>query len=115
MKYEPGNQSEFKKTGLASVQIFCLRQTPRRGILTDKLQKIEELNRTFRGSSSEYATRVKAILGPTAEKVYGKKIKAGHEFSVHLMQYDTPAIIADILGVQIPADWRGRAYKEIYK
>lgn len=47
--------------------------------------------------------------------VYGKKIKAGYEFPIHLMQYDTAAIIADILGVKIPADWRGHAVKEIYK
>jgi len=47
--------------------------------------------------------------------VYGKKIRQGHEISLPMMQYDTPAIIADILGVKIPEDWRGRAFKEIYK
>ena len=37
-------------------------------------------------------------------------------FFLHtVMQYDTPAIIADILGLQIPADWRGRPYPEIYQ
>ena len=46
--------------------------------------------------------------------VYGKKIKAGYEFPIHLMQYDTAAIIADILGIRIPADWRGHAVKDIY-
>ena len=46
--------------------------------------------------------------------VYGRKIKAGYEFPSHLMQYDTAAIIADILGIRIPADWRGRPVKEIY-
>jgi len=47
--------------------------------------------------------------------VYGKKIKAGHEFTAPMMQYDTAAIIADILGAKIPEDWRGKAFKEIYK
>ena len=32
-----------------------------------------------------------------------------------MMQYDTPAVIADILGIKIPADWRGRPFLEIYK
>ena len=36
-------------------------------------------------------------------------------FPLTVMQYDTPAIIADILGLQIPADWRGRPYPEIYR
>jgi len=31
------------------------------------------------------------------------------------MQYDTAAIIADILGAKIPEDWRGRPFKQIYK
>ena len=47
--------------------------------------------------------------------VYGKKIKKGHEITQPMMQYDTPAIIADILGAKIPEDWRGRAFKQIYK
>ncbi|MBQ6953618.1 MAG: hypothetical protein IJP81_06910 [Bacteroidales bacterium] len=36
-------------------------------------------------------------------------------FLLTVMQYDTPAIIADILGLEIPADWRGRPYPEIYR
>ena len=37
-------------------------------------------------------------------------------FFLHtVMQYDTPAIIADILGLEIPADWRGRPYPQIYQ
>lgn len=47
--------------------------------------------------------------------VYGKKIKAGYEISAPMMQYDTPAIILDILGARIPDDWRGKAFKQIYK
>ncbi|MCR5519205.1 MAG: alkaline phosphatase [Bacteroidales bacterium] len=47
--------------------------------------------------------------------VFGKKIKQGYEISLPMMQYDTPAIIADILGINIPEGWRGRAFKEIYK
>lgn len=41
-------------------------------------------------------------------------IREGHEISLPVMQYDTPAIIADILGLRIPADWRGRPFPEIY-
>ena len=47
--------------------------------------------------------------------VSGKKIKQNFEFPQPIMQYDTAAIIADILGVKIPEDWRGRPIKEIYK
>ncbi len=47
--------------------------------------------------------------------VYGKKIKAGYEVTAPMMQYDTAAIIADILGAKIPEDWRGKAFKQIYK
>ena len=36
-------------------------------------------------------------------------------FLLTVMQYDTPAIIADILGLEIPADWRGRPYPQIYQ
>lgn len=46
--------------------------------------------------------------------VAGKGIREGHEISLPVMQYDTPAIIADILGLRIPADWRGRPFPEIY-
>lgn len=47
--------------------------------------------------------------------VSGKAIKQNFQFPLTVMQYDTPAIIADILGLQIPADWRGRPYPEIYR
>lgn len=47
--------------------------------------------------------------------VCGKGIKEGYEIASPMMQYDTPAIVADILGVQIPEDWRGRPYPEIYQ
>ena len=47
--------------------------------------------------------------------VCGKGIKEGYEIKKPVMQYDTPAIMADILGIQIPEDWRGRPYPEIYK
>ncbi|MBO5581135.1 MAG: alkaline phosphatase [Bacteroidales bacterium] len=47
--------------------------------------------------------------------VCGKGIKEGHEISAPLMQYDTPAIIADILGIRVPDDWRGRPLGEIYE
>ncbi len=47
--------------------------------------------------------------------VSGKKIKQNYEFPQTMMQYDTPAIIADILGLKIPEDWRGRPIKQIYK
>ena len=47
--------------------------------------------------------------------VSGRKIKQNYEFPMVIMQYDTPAIIADILGLKIPEDWRGRPVKQIYK
>ncbi len=47
--------------------------------------------------------------------VSGKGIKENFEFPLPMMQYDVPAIIADILGLQIPADWRGRPEPQIYK
>ena len=46
--------------------------------------------------------------------VCGKGIKKGYEIKKPVMQYDTPAIMADILGLQIPEDWRGRPFPEIY-
>lgn len=47
--------------------------------------------------------------------LYGKKIRQGFEIPVPVMQYDTAAIIADLLGIKIPADWRGRPVKQIYR
>ncbi len=47
--------------------------------------------------------------------VSGRRIKQGYEFPLTVMQYDTPAIIADILGIKIPEDWRGRPFRQIYK
>lgn len=47
--------------------------------------------------------------------VSGKKIRQNFEFPQPMMQYDTAAIIADILGIKIPEDWRGRPIKQIYK
>ncbi len=46
--------------------------------------------------------------------VSGKGIRKGYEITVPVMQYDTPAVIADILGIRIPDDWRGRAFPQIY-
>ena len=91
------------------------------GVVIDALKEAGIFEDTVVVLSSDHGGKGKGHGKFTLEElevpfaVYGKKIKAGHEFSVHLMQYDTPAIIADLLGVQIPADWRGRAYKEIYK
>ena len=47
--------------------------------------------------------------------VYGPGIKQGYEITAPVMQYDTAAIVADLLGLKIPADWRGRPFPEIYK
>lgn len=47
--------------------------------------------------------------------VSGRKMRQGMEISAPLMQYDTPAIIADILGIKIPDEWRGRPLRQIYK
>ena len=47
--------------------------------------------------------------------VAGKGIKEGYEITLPMMMYDTSAIIADILGIKIPADWRGRPFPEIYR
>lgn len=47
--------------------------------------------------------------------VSGRKIRQNYEFPMVIMQYDTPAIIADILGIKIPEEWRGRPVKQIYK
>ena len=46
--------------------------------------------------------------------VAGKGIKEGYEFTLPMMIYDTPAIVADLLGLKIPADWRGRPFPEMY-
>ena len=46
--------------------------------------------------------------------VCGKGIRPGHRISRPLMQYDTPALIADILGLCIPDDWRGRPLPELF-
>lgn len=46
--------------------------------------------------------------------VAGKGIRQGFEITEPMMQYDTPAVLADLLGLRIPADWRGRPFPEIY-
>jgi predicted AlkP superfamily pyrophosphatase or phosphodiesterase len=47
--------------------------------------------------------------------VFGKKVKKGFEFPEPMVQYDTAATIAYILGLQIPDDWRGKPMKQIFK
>ena len=47
--------------------------------------------------------------------VYGKKVKKGYEFTLPMIQYDTAATIAYILGAKIPEDWRGKPTMEIFK
>ena len=47
--------------------------------------------------------------------VFGKKVKKGYEFPQPMMQYDTAATIAYILGLDIPDDWRGKPMKQIFK
>lgn len=43
----------------------------------------------------------------------GPPVKALGEFNVAMMQYDCAAIIADLLGVEPPAGWRGRPYPQL--
>jgi len=45
--------------------------------------------------------------------VCGKGIRENCEFPLTVMQYDTAAIIADLLGIRIPEDWRGRPFPQI--
>ncbi len=47
--------------------------------------------------------------------VCGKGIKEEYEIPYVIMQYDTSAIVADILGAKVPAYWRGRPVREIYR
>ncbi|MBR1926869.1 MAG: alkaline phosphatase [Bacteroidales bacterium] len=47
--------------------------------------------------------------------VFGNKVKKGNEFQEPMMQYDTAATIAYILGLDIPEDWRGKPLKRIFK
>lgn len=47
--------------------------------------------------------------------VCGKVIKKNHEITEPLMQYDSAAIVADLLGLKIPEEWRGRPVKTIYR
>lgn len=47
--------------------------------------------------------------------VFGNKVKTGFEFPEPMMQYDTAATIAYILGLDIPEDWRGKPMKRIFK
>ena len=47
--------------------------------------------------------------------VAGEGIRQHHEITAPMMQYDTAAILADLLGLEIPADWRGRPFPEIYE
>ena len=47
--------------------------------------------------------------------VCGKEIRENCEFPLTVMQYDTAAVIADLLGIRIPEDWRGRPFPQIYQ
>ena len=47
--------------------------------------------------------------------VFGKNVKKGYEFTLPMIQYDTAATIAYILGATIPEDWRGKPTKEVFK
>ena len=45
----------------------------------------------------------------------GPAIKPVGEFEAAMMQYDCAAVIADLLGVEPPAGWRGRAYPQLLR
>lgn len=45
----------------------------------------------------------------------GKNIKQGGEIHDITLQYDTPATIAYILGLQTPDFWRGRPVRSVFK
>lgn len=46
--------------------------------------------------------------------VFGPGIKEGYHFPDPMIQYDTAAILARILGLTIPSDWRGKAIDSIF-
>ena len=91
------------------------------GIILDALKEAGILDDTVIIMSADHGGIGKGHGKFTIEEletpfiVYGKKIRQGFEFPQSMMQYDTAAIIADILGVKIPEDWRGRPIKQIYK
>lgn len=47
--------------------------------------------------------------------ISGKGVKKGYEFTDAMMQYDTPATIAYILGIQPPQPWVGRPVMSIFE
>lgn len=47
--------------------------------------------------------------------ISGKGVKKGYEFADAMMQYDTPATIAYILGIQPPQPWVGRPVMSIFE
>lgn len=47
--------------------------------------------------------------------VVGKGVKKGFEFPEAMMQYDVPATIAYILGLETPQVWVGRPMKQIFE
>jgi len=47
--------------------------------------------------------------------VYGKGVKPGFEMTDAMMQYDVPATIAYILGLETPQVWVGRPMLSIFE
>lgn len=47
--------------------------------------------------------------------ISGKGVKKGYEFADAMMQYDTPATIAYIFGIQPPQPWVGRPVMSIFE
>ena len=71
--------------------------------------------------TSDHGGKNKGHGGFTIEELespfiaFGKGIKKGYEIPDPMMQYDVPATFAHILGLKIPAAWRGRPMTQIYK
>ncbi len=58
----------------------------RKQMLEVDMNKLEKFNLTFKGTASEYSQQVKEILGPTADKIYGKTFKLYNENSAVSIQ-----------------------------
>ena len=56
---------------------------------------------------------IRDVMAPLA--IDGAPVRKGYDIQGPVMQYDVTAMIASLLGLQIPADWRGIPHEDIYK
>ena len=91
------------------------------GVLIQALKDAGIYDDTVIVMSSDHGGRETGHGGFTIQEletpfiICGKNVRAGFEFPEAMMQYDVPATIAAVLGIEIPQTWVGRPMLQVFK